>query len=74
MSVDMEEIYRELGTLSAKVKNLESAVESQGKKIDELLAVVNQGRGGIWVGMAIASAVGGLVTWLAAHLTFGAPK
>jgi hypothetical protein len=37
------------------------------RQIEELLALANKGKGGFWMGMTIASMVGGVITWAAGH-------
>jgi hypothetical protein len=32
-----------------------------------LLALANKGKGGFWMGMTIASAFGGVVSWVVSH-------
>lgn len=60
--VDLDPI--EYGKLLAKVDALSGKVESMDADIKTLLALANQSKGGFWMGMAIASLVGGVVTWL----------
>jgi len=38
------------------------------KDVKELLALANRSHGGIFAGMAIASALGGVGTWFISHL------
>jgi len=54
----------EYGRLTAQVDNLTCKVESMETDIKELLALANKSKGGFWMGMSIASLVGGLLTWL----------
>tara|TARA_R110002153_G_scaffold59758_1_gene162842 strand:- start:657 stop:860 length:204 start_codon:yes stop_codon:yes gene_type:complete len=54
----------EYGRLTAQVDNLTCKVESMETDIKELLALANKSKGGFWMGMTIASLVGGLLTWL----------
>ena len=54
----------EYGRLLAKVEGLEAKVNSMDTDIKTLLALANQSKGGFWMGMTIASIVGGLLTWL----------
>jgi len=35
--------------------------------IKELLALASKGRGGFWMGMTIASMLGGVLTWALGH-------
>ena len=55
------------GKLIAQVDNLTSKVESMDSDIKELLALANKGKGGFWMGMTIASMVGGMLTWFVQH-------
>jgi hypothetical protein len=38
------------------------------KDIKQLLALANQSKGGFWMGMAVASLFGSVVTWFVQHL------
>jgi len=55
------------GRLIAQVENLTAKVESMDTDIKELLALANKGRGGFWMGMTIASMLGGVLTWALGH-------
>ena len=55
------------GKLIAQVDNLTNKVDSMDADIKTLLALANQSKGGFWMGMAIASLVGGTLTWLTQH-------
>ena len=57
----------EYGRLLAKVEGLEDKVSSMDKDIKTLLALANQSKGGFWMGMTIASLVGGVLTWFVQH-------
>ena len=57
----------EYGKLLAKVEALESKIVNMDGDIKQLLALANQSKGGFWMGMAIASAFGGLITWFVQH-------
>tara|TARA_B110000503_G_scaffold42072_1_gene68985 strand:- start:266 stop:469 length:204 start_codon:yes stop_codon:yes gene_type:complete len=52
----------EYGKLIAQVDNLTCKVESMETDIKALLALANQSKGGFWMGMTIASILGGLLT------------
>lgn len=52
------------GGLVKQVETLQNKVDAMDKDIKQLLAMANQSKGGLWAGMAIASFVGGLVTYL----------
>lgn len=55
------------GLLIGQVKTLETQVESLQKDVKELLELANRSKGGFWMGMTIASMVGGFVSWFASH-------
>jgi len=57
----------EYGKLLAKVEGLEAKVNSMDADIKTLLALANQSKGGFWMGMTIASIVGGILAWFAQH-------
>jgi hypothetical protein len=55
------------GKLIAQVQNLEHKVDSLEADIKTLLELANKSKGGFWAGMAIASAIGGFITFIANH-------
>ena len=62
------------GAMWQRVQDYERRFEVMDKKLDkmerqieELLALANKGKGGFWMGMTIASMVGGAITWVAGH-------
>jgi hypothetical protein len=55
------------GKLIAQVQNLEHKVDSLEIDIKLLLELANKSKGGFWAGMAIASAIGGFITFIANH-------
>lgn len=57
----------EYGRLLAQVESLTSKVEGMDADIKTLLALANQSKGGFWMGMAIASLFGSVLTWIAQH-------
>lgn len=52
------------GGLVNQVETLQNKVDAMDRDIKTLLAMANQSKGGLWAGMAIASFMGGLVTYL----------
>jgi len=58
----------EFGRLQAEVQSLRNQIDSMQNDIRTLLEMANRSKGGLWMGMTLASAFGGAVTWLASHL------
>ena len=56
---------REFGRLEAEVKALQGEVSGLRDDVKELLELANKSKGGFWIGMAIASGLGGIVGALA---------
>jgi len=52
------------GVLTAKVENLEKKLDKLEASIDELIALVNKGKGGVWMGMAIVSGISSIVGFI----------
>jgi len=50
---------------------IDKKLDKMERQIEELLALANKGRGGFWMGMTIASMVGGVITWVAGHFKGG---
>jgi hypothetical protein len=59
---------REFGKLEAEVHGLRAQMSTLQQDVRALLELANQSKGGFWVGMSIASAAGGLVSWILAHV------
>lgn len=57
-----------VGVMWQKVEVMEAEVAELRKDVKELLALANKSRGGFWMGMVIASGVGGLITYLTSWL------
>jgi hypothetical protein len=56
------------GGLVNQVENLQHKVDAMDKDIKELLELANKSRGGFWMGMTIASLIGGFVTYATSWL------
>ena len=63
------------GVLWERVQNYERRFDEMSAKMDKmennvekLVAMANQGRGGFWAGMTIASSVGAVLAWIAGHV------
>ena len=55
------------GVLWERVQNMDKKIDKMETQIGELLELANKSKGGLWMGMTIASMVGGAVTWLTSH-------
>ena len=68
----MEEIDPiKYGVLWERVQQMDKKIDKMEKQIEQLLELANKSKGGLWAGMAIASAVGGAITWVAGHFKGG---
>ena len=56
---------REFGKLEAQVEALQAEVHGLRQDIKTLLEMANKSKGGFFVGMAIASVVGGIISFIA---------
>jgi hypothetical protein len=56
---------RDFGRLEAQVEALQNEVHSLSKDVKALLELANKGKGGFWMGMTIASFMGGVITFVA---------
>ena len=70
MSYDFDPV--KYGVLWQKVEGYENKFNDMSKKMDkmesqleELCALANKSRGGFWMGMAIVSAISGLISFIA---------
>ena len=59
---------REFGKLEAQVAALQKEMHSLSTDVKALLELANKGKGGFWMGMTIASFMGGIVTFVADRL------
>jgi DNA anti-recombination protein RmuC len=60
----MDEVSaREFGRLEAQVEALQCEVHNLSKDVKSLLELANKSKGGFWMGMTIASLVGGAITF-----------
>ena len=59
---------REFGKLEAQVEALQSEVHAMREDIKALLEMANRSKGGMFVGMAIASVFGGIVSFVAGKM------
>jgi hypothetical protein len=59
---------RDFGRLEAQVELLQGEVTELSKDVKSLLELANQSKGGFWMGMAIASTMGGLISFIGSKL------
>lgn len=53
------------GGLVNQVENLQTKVDAMDRDIKELLELANKSRGGFWMGMAVVSAISGIISFFA---------
>ena len=64
MANDLEKFDMfKFGQLVNQVETLQHQVNNMDKDIKELLELANKSKGGFWMGMTIASGVGGFITF-----------
>lgn len=63
--MDMDQL--QFGKLQAEVEQLKTDMATLKNDVKELLALANKSKGGFWMGMTIASGIGGFVSWIASH-------
>ena len=61
---------REFGKLEAQVEALNVEVHALRNDVKALLELANKSKGGFWMGMTIASTVGGVLTFVADRVFF----
>jgi hypothetical protein len=59
---------RDFGRLEAQVEALQVQVTQLSTDVKSLLELANKGKGGFWMGMTIASFMGGVITFIADRL------
>ena len=58
---------RDFGRIEAQVEALQVEVHQLSNDVKALLELANQSKGGFWMGMVIASALSGVVSFFAAR-------
>ena len=62
MAVEGNEIdLVKYGVLWQKVQDMDKKVDKMERNVEELLALANKGKGGLWFGMSIVSGVSAVV-------------
>lgn len=54
----------EYGVLWQKVQDMDKKVDKMERNVEELLALANKGKGGLWFGMSIVSGISVLVGYV----------
>lgn len=55
------------GVLWQKVQDMDRKVDKMERQLEELLALANRSKGGLWIGMSIASAFSAFVGFVASQ-------
>ena len=55
------------GVLWQKVQDMDKKVDKMERQLEQLLELANKGKGGLWFGMTVASAVSGFVGFVISH-------
>jgi len=55
------------GVLWERVQNMDKKMDKMEGQIEQLLELANKSKGGLWVGMALSSAIGAAATWMISH-------
>jgi len=58
---------RDFGRIEAQVEALQAEVHQLSNDVRALLELANQSKGGFWMGMVIASALSGVVSFFASR-------
>ena len=52
-----------------KLEELNRKMDKMESKLEELVALANQSRGGFWVGMAVVSAISGVIGFIGSYIS-----
>lgn len=55
------------GVLWQKVQDMDKKVDKMERQLEQLLELANRSKGGLWLGMTIASAVSGIIGFVISH-------
>lgn len=56
------------GVLWERVQHMDRKITKMESQLDELIALANKGKGGLWFGMAVASTVSGFIGFLISYV------
>jgi len=57
-------LWQKVQDYERRFDQMETKIDKMEASIEKLVALANQGRGGIWVGMALVSALSSLIGYL----------
>ncbi len=66
MMSDFDQI--QYGRLCQQVDAMEVKMQVMDDRIEKLLALANQSKGGFWVGLTVVSMISAGISWLMSHL------
>lgn len=55
------------GVLWQRVQDMDKKMDKMERQLEELVALANKSKGGLWLGMSIASGLSALVGFLVSH-------
>lgn len=55
------------GVLWQKVQDMDKKVDKMERNVEELLALANKGRGGLWFGMSVVSGASAVIGYLLSY-------
>ena len=55
------------GVLWQRVQDMDKKMDKMERQLEELVALANKSKGGLWLGMSIASGFSALVGFMASH-------
>lgn len=55
------------GVLWQRVQDMDKKIDKMERQLEELVALANKGKGGLWFGMTVASAVSGFIGFIISH-------
>lgn len=56
------------GVLWQRVQDMDKKMDKMERQIDELLAIANKSKGGLWFGMSVVSAVSAFVGFIVSYV------
>ena len=55
------------GVLWERVQVMDKKMDKMERQLEELVALANKSKGGLWFGMSMASAAGAAIGWITSH-------